>query len=296
MAKSWSLTYHSFDTSLQSILVQLPLVRSAPVFCRYALDDCQYRNETEVLMGQKIKVACHIHSEWSYDAFWTLPDLANFFSKRGFKALLMTEHDRGFNEAKLNDYKKACSAVSNENIMLIPGIEYSDPTNTIHILTWGEAPFFGENQETYSMLKHVDEHKGLAVFAHPSRKSAWKRFDSKWTPLLQGIEVWNRKSDGISPSPHARRIASDTRLPGFYGLDFHRINQNFPLYLEANLPQNKNDPATLVESIRSGKFTSRAFYLDSSVVESKPIRAFTIYAEALRRVVARSLRRKSSRK
>ena len=237
-----------------------------------------------------VKVACHIHSEWSYDASWTLPELAKFFAKRGYQVLLMTEHDRGFNQAKLDDFKQACSEASNEDILLIPGIEYSDPTNTIHILTWGNVPFFGADQETLPMLQHVADHHGLSVLAHPSRKSAWKRFDTRWTPLLNGIELWNRKSDGIRPSPHARTLVHDTKLPGFYGLDFHRINQSFPLAINLEIPRTQINESTVLETIRLKNFSLNALNFSSRHIENQPIHSTLNCAEFARRLIAKTNR------
>ena len=237
-----------------------------------------------------MKVACHIHSEWSYDASWTLEELARFFSNRGYQALLMTEHDRGFSQQKLDEYRDACATASNDSITLVPGIEYSEPSNTIHILTWGDVPFFGENQDTLSMLQHVKDHNGLSVFAHPSRKSAWKRFDLNWIPLLDGIELWNRKSDGISPSPHSAKLVAETGLAGFYGLDFHRVNQNFPLSLKLKNPDDRLETSSLLESIRLKEFELNAFSFSSHQIETNPIRTIATFAELTRRVLAKACR------
>ncbi|MEX0746110.1 MAG: hypothetical protein WD118_10960, partial [Phycisphaeraceae bacterium] len=90
-----------------------------------------------------ITAAVHMHSDWSYDGEWPLDRLAACFARRGCRVLLMSEHDRGFDEARWQAYRQACQAASTDRLLLVPGMEYSDPTNTIHILTWGEAPFLG---------------------------------------------------------------------------------------------------------------------------------------------------------
>ena len=89
-----------------------------------------------------VRTACHVHSTWSYDGKWPLQDLAKSFSRRGYRAVLITEHDQGFSESKRLDHRAACQKASDADILLVPGIEYSDPANVIHLLVWGDVPFY----------------------------------------------------------------------------------------------------------------------------------------------------------
>jgi hypothetical protein len=77
----------------------------------------------------EVLATCHVHSHWSYDGSWTLKDLAEKFSRRGCQVLMMTEHDRGFSPARLAEYREACVAASSQQLLVVPGIEYSDPAN-----------------------------------------------------------------------------------------------------------------------------------------------------------------------
>lgn len=177
----------------------------------------------------EILAACHVHSTWSYDGSLTLEELAAEFFRRGFRVILMTEHDRGFTEARLREFRLACARASSDKILLVPGIEYSDPANTVHILTWGDVPFLGENLPTQKVLDEVKTAGGAAVLAHPSRKEAWKHFDPAWSSGLLGIEVWNRKTDGWSPSLAAAPLVKTSGAVEFVGMDFHTRRQMFPL-------------------------------------------------------------------
>ncbi len=183
----------------------------------------------------KVAAACHIHSEWSYDAKWSLRDLAAEFAIRGYRVLLVTEHDRGFSELRFQQHRAACVEASSGNLLIVPGIEYSDPQNTVHILTWGPRCFLGEDLPTLQLLKMVRAANGVAVLAHPARREAWTRYDSSWTSYLLGIEVWNRKADGWAPSPVAASLLSGTALVPFASLDFHHRNQMFPLSMQLDL-------------------------------------------------------------
>jgi len=115
-------------------------------------------------------------------------------------------------------------------------MEYSDPMNIVHVLVWGNLPFLGMKREIERLLQEVEEWKGVAVLAHPSRKHAWQQFKPQWRDYLLGVEKWNRKVDGVAPSPEAfRLINQNIGFIPFVGLDFHRINQLFPLSMEGQI-------------------------------------------------------------
>lgn len=179
--------------------------------------------------------ACHIHSEWSYDANWSLRELAAEFARRGYRVLLVSEHDRGFSELRFQQYRAACVEASSGDLLIVPGIEYSDSHNVVHILTWGLTCFLGEGLPTIELLARVRAENGLAVLAHPARREASTRYDSSWTSYLIGIEVWNRKADGWAPSPLAATLLSGTALVPFASLDFHHRNQMFPLSMQLDI-------------------------------------------------------------
>ncbi len=178
-----------------------------------------------------VHAAAHIHSQWSYDGKWSLDRLAETFSRRGYQVLLMSEHQNGFDEDRRLQYRKACLAASNGKILLVPGMEYSDPSNTVHILVWGDVPFVNANVDICRLLRHVEDFGGAAVFAHPSRRNAWQLFDDSWKEHLIGIELWNRKMDGWAPSREAARLLEKSGVLPFVGLDFHDFRQFFPLAL-----------------------------------------------------------------
>jgi len=192
-----------------------------------------------------IKAACHIHSEWSYDGKWSLPKLAVEFGRRGYRVLLMTEHDRGFTDARLLEYREACAEASTKELLILPGIEYSDADNIVHILVWGAIPFLGEALPTMELLDKVNAAGGIAVLAHPTRKEAWKKFDPEWTPNLLGIEVWNRKTDGWAPSKTAPSLMQGTSLLPFVGTDFHTQRQFFPLATELEIQSPVTETSVL---------------------------------------------------
>jgi hypothetical protein len=201
---------------------------------------------------------CHVHSDWSYDGSWSLTDLSAKFSKRGYRVLMMTEHDRGFSAARLEEYRHACSEASSDKLLVVPGIEYSDAANRVHVLTWGPVPFLGEAVPTKKMLEAVAAANGVAVLAHPSRKDAWQCVAPEWADKLLGIEVWNRKYDGWAPSQTAPALIVAVQTIPFAGLDFHTDRQMFPLSMLLNMDTEVTEDSVL-DCLRNRRCSAYAF-------------------------------------
>lgn len=192
-----------------------------------------------------VPAVCHVHSEWSYDGSWPLPALSAKFSQRGCRVLMMTEHDRGFTAERLKEYRRACAEASSDKILVVPGIEYSDSANRVHVLVWGPVPFLGESLPTGEMLEKVKTSRGVAVLAHPTRKDAWKYFVPQWRSNLLGIEAWNRKYDGWAPSETAPPLLRQTGSIPFVGLDFHTQRQSFPLIMSLDIDGSLTEDTVL---------------------------------------------------
>jgi hypothetical protein len=201
---------------------------------------------------------CHVHSNWSYDGSWSLEALSSKFSRQGCRVLMMTEHDRGFTAARFDQYREACAQASTAEILVVPGIEYSDTANRLHVLAWGPVPFLGEGLATSEMLDAVQAAGGLAVLAHPSRREAWKSFDPSWADRLLGIETWNRKYDGWAPSKTAPDLIHTAGAIPFVGLDFHTRRQSFPLTMALDVDGDITEESVL-DCMRLRRCRARAF-------------------------------------
>lgn len=199
-----------------------------------------------------VKVAAHVHSSWSYDAEWSLDDIARAFRRRRYDVVLMSEHDRGFEQQRWADYQQACKAASTDEILLVPGIEYEDPDNVVHTPVWGaQVSFLGAGRPTLELLRSAHEEGAVAVLAHPWRRNALSRYQPGWAQFLSAVEIWNRKYDGLAPHPQARELVGHEGLGSFVSLDFHTRRQFFPLAMSISLEQTPS-PASLVEAIRGG--------------------------------------------
>ena len=236
-----------------------------------------------------IRAALHIHSNWSYDGQWELPTLATAFAARGYRVLLMTEHDLGFSEERRLAHREACRELSTDHLLIIPGIEYSDASNTIHVLVWGDGPFLGIGQETQRMLEHASEYDGVCVLAHPSRRAAWRLFHGSWLKHLAAIEVWNRKTDGWSPSRDAWRLVSQTGASPIVGHDFHSAKQFFPMSTCLPMPDLLNETKVL-QVLRTQSFSCQVFGVALKQFAGGLAAATTLLLESGRRLAARGYR------
>jgi hypothetical protein len=206
----------------------------------------------------RIRVACHVHSDWSYDGKWSLSAIAAAFSRRGYRVVMLTEHDQGFDESRRQAHREACRQASTEKILLVPGIEYSDVSNTLHFLVWDNVPFIGSGLAADEILTAAQNSGGTVVFAHPGRRDAWKLFNPDWANKLVGIELWNRKTDGWAPSRDAQLLLKIIETLPFVGMDFHNRRQFFPLatVMEVESPVTE---ASILTAMRAKHCSSEAF-------------------------------------
>jgi predicted metal-dependent phosphoesterase TrpH len=237
----------------------------------------------------ELLAACHLHSAWSYDGSWSLEMLAAKFSGRGCRVIMMTEHDRGFSESRLMRYRAACAEVSSSSLLVLPGIEYSDANNCVHILVWGPVPFLGECVSTNDVLEAVKAAGGVAVLAHPSRRAAWKFFDPSWGSRLLGVEVWNRKYDGWAPSQIAHALRQDVNAIPFVGMDFHTHRQSFPLFMALEADGNVTEE-NILRGLKSRRCYPQAFGLPLSHSLFSRAERLLSFAEGSRRLAASIVR------
>jgi hypothetical protein len=244
-------------------------------------------------MAEKIavKAMSHIHSDWSYDGAWSLADIASFFYKIGCRVVLLSEHDATFSDDKWQQYQEACRQFSSDKILLFPGIEYSDPDNAVHIIVWGISTFLGKGQPLLKTLQNANEQGGYCVLAHPSRREAWRLLDPAWLPLLQGLEIWNRKADGFCPSKAALTLLNNyPHLASLVGLDFHRANQLFPLVMKMNIAHPVS-VESVFHALNNRDFTVKSCGIRTEYFMKPPLLSFMSVVEQLRSFIASYLRK-----
>ncbi len=238
---------------------------------------------------RRIRAVAHVHSRWSYDGSWSLGEIARAFAARGYDAVLMAEHDRGFDDDRWRSYQEECERLSSVDFLLVPGIEYSDHANAVHVPVWGDLPFMGEGLETSLLLGEVASRQGTAVLAHPRRRDAYRKIAPGWLKLLGGLEIWNRKYDGWSPSrPALGLLAEAPHLVPFVGLDFHTAHQFFPLGMTLEVEGFK--PLDIYAAMAMGRCRPAAFRIPAQWLSREPVLTGLQTAEIARQHTAPRMR------
>jgi hypothetical protein len=242
---------------------------------------------------RQIRVACHVHSAWSYDGRWSLEAIGEAFGRRGYDVVLLAEHDRGFDAARWADYRAACMVPRPGRPLLVPGIEYSDPTNTVHAPVWGDIPFLGEGLETAELLLQVERVGGLAILAHPGRRDVLGRLDPDLLRYLIGVELWNRKYDGYAPNRAvAETLAQRPDLVPMVSLDFHTARQFHPLAMVGDLVGELSE-AAICQMLSDRRIRPTAFRMPATHLVSDPLWPAMHGIERVRRGVAARLKSRS---
>jgi hypothetical protein len=144
----------------------------------------------------------------------------------------MSEHDFDFTPLKWDDYVHACQRASTSKCIIIPGIEYSSPDDDIHVVTIGTPLFHGARRNLLDTIPAVHEEGGAAVLAHPRRRDAFKKITGNLLNVLDGIEIWNRKVDGLLPVEAYFNFARNRELAQIVAMDLHTWRQVFPMWNE----------------------------------------------------------------
>ena len=238
-----------------------------------------------------VRAAAHVHSTWSYDGTWSLERIAAVLGRMGCRVVLISEHDRGFDADRWEALREACAAASTRTVLLVPGMEYSDADNDVHVLTWGSREFLGEGVETVELLERARAAGATTVLAHPGRREVWRRVDERWLELLSGIELWNRKYDGWAPGPEAHALLERAPdLLALVGLDFHQGRQLFPLTMDLELPGGVT-VAAVEAALAEGRAAGQLLGIPARRAVSPRGLAVTGAAERARRGTARAARR-----
>jgi hypothetical protein len=236
-----------------------------------------------------VRIAPHVHSTWSYDGSWALEELARAFARRGYGAVLLAEHDRTFDSGQWAAYREACAEASAHGAVLVPGIEYSDAENRVHVPVWGAEEFLGRGRSTAELLVDAQAAGGVSVLAHPARRDAWRALTPEAFAHLSGIEIWNRKYDGWAPSGVALELAARHDRPPFVGLDFHTARQFFPLALGGRVERAASVEAVL-SALRAGELAPTAFTRPAQGFARGPAGEAVRAGEFVRGSLARAVR------
>jgi hypothetical protein len=209
----------------------------------------QYMQDTKNFKG-----IIHIHTTFSYDGTLSLPDIVNLAKNRNIDFIIVTEHAEDFDDKKMQLLVNDCNTVTNEDFLVIPGLEFN--CNGIHILGIGlERYINGTDPE--ELIRKIHKNNGLAILAHTAD---YKNIPYERLNAVDFIEIWNpRYGERLSPSIKSMKILHEFRTMrktfiACGGLDLHKIDDLVLLrqVVSANQLTQKN----ILNSLKQGDFTT----------------------------------------
>jgi len=180
----------------------------------------------------------------------SLSVIARLGERLGASAVVMSEHDFDFTPLKWDDYVEACLRASTPGCVMIPGIEYSSPNDDIHVVTMGTPRFHGARRDLLETILAVRMEGGAAVLAHPRRRDVFNKITGDLLDVLDGIEIWNRKVDGLLPVNAYFKLARNRALAPIVAMDLHTWRQVFPMWNEISADPDPLDGKSVATALR----------------------------------------------
>lgn len=171
--------------------------------------------------SRKLAGISHAHSENSFDASCTYPELRQLFMSKGLNFACMTEHIEHLEQSDLDRIVRQCREASDDQFLFIPGIEMD--CWVVYFLGIKEPRIdFTDNRTIYESLKAQSQ---LCVLSHPIKA---KFSYPDWIVAdCHAVEIMNNKHDGkfyFRPQSEAllRRIRqAKPEVVPIVGMDFH---------------------------------------------------------------------------
>ncbi len=198
----------------------------------------------------------HVHSTYS-DGEFTLAELRAVLGASGCQFICMNDHAEYFDRERLAAYSHECEMLSDLNLLVIPGLEYTCREG-MHILGYGSESL-AETDDPERVFEQIARAGGVSAIAHPW-ESAFAKIKS-FTVLPDGIEAWNAKYDGrYAPRPAVFELLRCLRerkqeLRAFYGIDLHWSTQFRGLFSE--LEEERLERRAILDSLRAGNASGR---------------------------------------
>ncbi len=198
--------------------------------------------------------ALHIHSNFSRDGLWSVAEVASFFRRRGYQFACLAEHSDDMDEAKTEQLRAACEALSSPDFRLIPGIEYNC-CSKLHIAGFGCSSLLGHS-EPVRTAHAIRDGGGFAVLAHPSRIK-W-RASSETLKAVNAVEAWNVRHDGeFLPCVQTLDFFLESKqtnpeLLAIAGLDLHARKAFYPAKVRVTV--ERLDDAAILAGLVKGAY------------------------------------------
>jgi hypothetical protein len=199
----------------------------------------------------------HVHTDFSYDGHVDVATLGTMLRAEKLDFAVLTEHVEGFCEEKFADYIAQCEAHSADDLLLVPGIEYTFKVGAdrIEIILIGRESFVVA-EDIAGVLEHKRRHDLLAFLPHPLK---FKSVADEVLSAVDMIEVWNRRYDGGAFMPtenidfYRNSILRRGRaVNAAAGVDFHMVGDALDLVTRVNC--ESLNCLSLCRALRAGEY------------------------------------------
>lgn len=183
----------------------------------------------------------HCHSYYSNDGINSPRSLLIEAKNKGLNGIALTDHNT------TKGWKEAQEAADKIGMILIQGeeIKIKENNKTIgEILAYFTTKEINSERKTVQeVIKEIHNQNGLAIIAHPYHwKKPFKELE-KYKNLVDGIEIFNSRSQSKKGNEMSARFAKKNNLPRIAGSDSHTIFEIGQAYIEidtTNIEEMKN--------------------------------------------------------
>jgi hypothetical protein len=260
---------------------------------------------TTVTARSPLVGAVHVHSSYSRDGTDTLETIHARAAAAGIRFIGMTDHAEDFDADRYVEYQAACRALSDDRVMLIPGLEFRFARyRGLHLLACG-LERWAEPETPMAFAAEIADAARLTIMAHPVLSGY--RLPSEIRDCIDAIEVWNASyNTRYLPDPRAISLLQNVRrarpaVVGVAGLDQHDASNDRRTRVVLTDARDIADPLV---AIREGRFTNRGQTMSFSAAAELPpvtfaalsvVRAVFDRVEWTQERIARALRRRGAR-
>ncbi len=249
--------------------------------------------KTESKQNRTLLCDLHVHSNYS-DGKLSVPDLVDFYGKRGFDAICITDH--------LADPRRVCGKISNltnlvlsanqldeyfeviererqrawrkYSMIVMAGIEFNkdglSKKSSAHLLGIDLKAPISPELDLPETIAQIHAQGGLAVVSHPHKfKTEWGKNTlylweniETFAPLIDAWEIANR-NEIFTP-------VGTMRLPYLANSDFHKPKH---IYSWKSLLHCEKEPEAIKECIRKNEHVSITLYREVAFRQSGDHRA-----------------------
>lgn len=194
-----------------------------------------------------MRVLAHAHTTYSQDGELTPQQLADLARRRGFQAVLLSDHFEHLTGDSFSRLVEECRWIP--HCLMVPGYERS--WRGYHVLAFGVEEWL-DDPDLERWSRKIRDAGGITAIAHPGRYR--HQIPDDVLAACDAVEVWNSKFgyDGsIGPNPRAYHLLGGARK-ALCGQDLHGVRHASSVALD--IAGTLAPRETILDTLRQGRF------------------------------------------